>query len=310
MAKSADMEVRMIKLFPFILIFSLISCGDSSNNANLRKTEGIVSSVNPEGEYLGCSVESLENGNVKILCADGSEATLEKGKDGEDGKSCEVSEQVGGVLLACADSKAFIKHGVDGKDGSACSVKEDENKGGVLIECSDGSMAFLKNGVDGKSCELSPDPQGVKITCGGESQLVKNGEQGEQGESCEVYQESRGATVKCGDKTAFIANGNNGESCQVLSHPDGALVICGDSSVVVKNGKDGVDAVVDVVDPCGAETSFDEVLLVLQSGEIIAYFESGGKRYLTSLDYNKTYQTTDGTQCRFKITAEGEIVDL
>ncbi len=303
----------MFKFFILSLSFTLIfvSCGDS--NPALKKTEGTTSALSPEGEYLGCTAEELEDGNVKIICADGSEVTLAKGKDGkdgEDGQSCEVTEQVGGVLLTCGETSAFIKHGVDGEDGSACSVQEDEANKGALITCSDGTMAFLKNGVDGKSCELSADPQGVVITCGEESQLVQNGEQGEQGESCEVYQESNGATVTCGEKTAFIANGNNGSSCEAIPHPDGALIVCGDSSVVVKNGEDGVDAVVDVVDPCGQETDYDEVVLVLQSGDIIAYFENGGKRFLTSLDYNKTYQTTDGTKCKFKVTSEGEVIDL
>lgn len=57
----------------------------------------------------------------------------------------------------------------------------------------------------------------------------------------------------------------------------------------------------EVIDPCGDNVGqFDEVLLVMSDGSIIGYFESGGKRFLTSLP-DGNYRTTDVQACNFSI---------
>lgn len=113
--------------------------------------------------------------------------------------------------------------------------------------------------------------------------------------------------------------GPAGKSCTVETLDDGSLILCEDgTSSFVSNGVDGdkgdtgASALVEVIDPCGAETAFDEVILVYEvNGELlyIAYFESGSKRYLTQLDTGVNYETTDGTQCRFTLDESG-IVEL
>ena len=59
--------------------------------------------------------------------------------------------------------------------------------------------------------------------------------------------------------------------------------------------------VAEVVDPCGAETAYDEILVKLSNGTFIAFFESDNKRRLSVLIENATYETTDGTNCKFKV---------
>jgi hypothetical protein len=60
-------------------------------------------------------------------------------------------------------------------------------------------------------------------------------------------------------------------------------------------------SVAEVIDPCGDYSNhFDEVLLVMSDGSIVAYFESRGKRFLTILQ-NGSYRTTDKQSCRFKV---------
>lgn len=63
----------------------------------------------------------------------------------------------------------------------------------------------------------------------------------------------------------------------------------------------GYENIVDLVDPCGPHAGYDEVLLKTSSGKFIAYFEVGGKRFLSVLLENVTYQTTDTQSCVFYI---------
>lgn len=66
--------------------------------------------------------------------------------------------------------------------------------------------------------------------------------------------------------------------------------------------------IAEVVDPCGDFPGHqDEVLLVLNSGEIIAYFQKGNRRMLTVLG-DGNFQTTDKQKCNFSIV-NNEIID-
>lgn len=64
------------------------------------------------------------------------------------------------------------------------------------------------------------------------------------------------------------------------------------------------------IDPCGNGPGYDEILLKLNDGKYIAYFESGNKRFLTILDKNVVYQTTDIQACQFYIDNSNSIVEL
>lgn len=56
-----------------------------------------------------------------------------------------------------------------------------------------------------------------------------------------------------------------------------------------------------IIDPCGDKSGyFDEQLIKLSDGSIIAYFEQNGKRFLTTLP-NGNYRTTDQQACNFSI---------
>lgn len=61
------------------------------------------------------------------------------------------------------------------------------------------------------------------------------------------------------------------------------------------------------IDPCGDSAGFDEVLLWMSSGELVAYFESGSRRFLTILK-DGNYRTTDKQRCRFSVV-NGEYVE-
>lgn len=93
------------------------------------------------------------------------------------------------------------------------------------------------------------------------------------------------------------------------------LIACegrpGDSIVGPKgdSGSPGVSTILEVIDPCGKEAAFDEVLIRTSNGQVFAYFESGGNRFLTALSPGD-YVTTDGTGCYFRLNADGTVVEI
>lgn len=70
------------------------------------------------------------------------------------------------------------------------------------------------------------------------------------------------------------------------------------------------DAVVESVYPCGDRANrFDEAFLKMKSGKLIAYFESGGDRFLTILSPG-SYRTADSApHCYFDVSVAGQFVN-
>lgn len=63
------------------------------------------------------------------------------------------------------------------------------------------------------------------------------------------------------------------------------------------------DRVIGVFDPCPnfKVSSFTESVFQMKSGKFVAYFEDGGKRFLSVLKTGTTYRTTDSRACTFTI---------
>ena len=69
--------------------------------------------------------------------------------------------------------------------------------------------------------------------------------------------------------------------------------------------------VVQIINPCpSVKATYEEVILKLQNNKYIAFFENGGKRFLTKLEKDVVYQTTDERACRFKIKSNNQIESL
>jgi hypothetical protein len=63
--------------------------------------------------------------------------------------------------------------------------------------------------------------------------------------------------------------------------------------------------IINVITPCGIKAGiFNESLLELRNGDIIAYFEQGNTRFLNVLQPGY-YQTSDSKACRFTIDNNG-----
>lgn len=62
----------------------------------------------------------------------------------------------------------------------------------------------------------------------------------------------------------------------------------------------------ELIDPCGPSGGYDEVLLKLGDGSIVAYFEQGSNRFL-SVIVAGSYQTSDAQHCHFSVSASNVI---
>lgn len=89
--------------------------------------------------------------------------------------------------------------------------------------------------------------------------------------------------------------------------------INGQNGVNGINGQDGISApvnpyaIVAVIDPCGDEGGYDEVLLKLANGTILAHYSDGNKQFFTLVGPS-TYSTTDGHACVFTIHNDGSVI--
>lgn len=113
--------------------------------------------------------------------------------------------------------------------------------------------------------------------------------------------------------------GLNGTSCSVGATSTGAVVVCTDGTYAFinngvdgQNGSDGQDAptnpydIVAIIDPCGDNGAFDEVLLKMNNGMILAHYSDGTKQFMTLIGPG-SYSTTDGHACNFAISNSGVV---
>lgn len=120
---------------------------------------------------------------------------------------------------------------------------------------------------------------------------------------------SRGAEGPTGNDGATGTQGEAGVGCTAEGITNGAIVTCGDTQVVIYNGQDAPPTpytVDHVIDPCGHQTTFDEVLLVMSNGQILAHFANGADQFLTLVPPGN-YTTTDGSRCAFTINSDMSI---
>jgi hypothetical protein len=104
-------------------------------------------------------------------------------------------------------------------------------------------------------------------------------------------------------------DGENGTSCTVSQTADGALIACTDGTfAVVLNGMNTGIPVNSVIDPCGPQSAYDEVLLRMDNHQVIAYLIGpGATAARLAVLPPGNYITSDGTNCYFVIHADGSV---
>lgn len=166
---------------------------------------------------------------------------------------------------------------------------------GPIIRCPDGKeypfpVLAGPAGADGRDGQDGLDGEP------GEQGPV--GPAGPMGTSCSVQPAEGGALIQCGEHTVLLTNGLDGKDG--TDGQDGA------------DGKDGQDApptpytVTEMINPCGDAPGYDEVLLRLANGQLIAHYSSGNRQFLTVLAPG-TFRTTDGTNCTFTVHPDMQV---
>lgn len=165
--------------------------------------------------------------------------------------------------------------GVNGKDGQGCSVVQIPvgdlvlPKGGAVVLCGHSSV-LISNGADGLN--------GAKGDTGDQG---LNGEVGPRGPKGDP-----GSTGPQGTQGTPGANGNDGHDAPASSY-----------------------GILGMVDPCGPQSSYDEVFLRLANGHLIALFTDnihGDNPRLSEIG-DGSFMTTDGTNCYFSISILGGV---
>jgi hypothetical protein len=143
------------------------------------------------------------------------------------------------------------------------------------------------------------------------------GDKGDPGENCTVQQAVNGALILCPDgSNVLVMNGEKGDKGDQgdagqdgTDGQDGQQGEKGDKGDKGDDGENGLDApatpysIVAIIDPCGdMPGQFDEILIRLADNTLIAYFESGGNRFLSAIPAG-SYRTTDVQQCHFTVNA-------
>lgn len=168
--------------------------------------------------------------------------------------------------------------------------------------------------VRGDDCNASSwQKEGVRGERGQQGEPGVPGQRGEPGPS--GAQGQPGERGPAGDPGTQGTPGTDGSSCEVTQVSNGALITCTNgTNAAILNGADGTDApptpysVTQIIDPCGRQGTFDEVLLKTSNGTILAHYASGSNQFLTIIGPG-SYVTTDGTHCYFTITSDGQITN-
>ncbi len=193
------------------------------------------------------------------------------------------------ALMGCGERTATISGlaGGPGAPGSSCHVEQ--QLGGALLVCDDGTSAVINNGSDGAAGANGAD---------GSNGL--DGSNGQDGVGCSVQSVSAGgpapnggALITCGATSTLVLNGTNG-----LDGANGT------------NGTDGADApptaytIVGVVDPCGDAPGIDdEIFLQLANGQLV-WLQVNSASALTArlaLGRPGNWTTTDTSSCNFTV---------
>ncbi len=113
-----------------------------------------------------------------------------------------------------------------------------------------------------------------------------------------------GASLMGCGKIKKELRGSDGRDGQSIAGPQGEPGQDGEQGIP------GQAAVLEVIDPCGdAPGIYDEVILRLANGQLLASFSenANGKNTRFSILTPGSYVTTDGSNCGFTVTAEGDI---
>ncbi len=96
------------------------------------------------------------------------------------------------------------------------------------------------SGANGVSCFGESVPDGVEITCGAETFVLRHGENGEPGPPGPMGRQGPpGPAGEAGPRGAQGEHGRDGVSCTTEDVLEGMQITCGDVSVLIRHGEQG-----------------------------------------------------------------------
>lgn len=161
-------------------------------------------------------------------------------------------------------------------------------------------------GPEGKSGQIGPT--GRTGDTGGVGPIGPAGAGGAAGATGETgLPGSNGPQGETGPAGSTGPAGEDGSDCTVTAVVGGQMISCTDGTFgVVLDGTDAPPTpytVTEMIDPCGDQTAFDEILMRLANDQLVAHFSSGSLEFLTTLPPGN-YVTTDGTHCYFTVNGD------
>ena len=151
------------------------------------------------------------------------------------------------------------------------------------------------NGKNKKQVESEP-----KVIIGAKGSSGSNGSSGSDG-----INGTNGTNGQDG------IDGLDGEGCSVTRVSNGAIIECANTSTIVYDGVDGIngsDSILEFINPCGDNSGHDEILIKTDSGELVAVYYDPPKTFLTFLEPNTSYRTTDGWNCNFSTDSNLNVI--
>lgn len=165
--------------------------------------------------------------------------------------------------------------------------------------------AKIEDSTDQNSTEDNVGPRGSQGIPGPEGRPGTDGSNGQQGATGAM-----GSSGPIGPTGPEGSPGDPAAPCSVQPISGGVEVRCPDgSSATVMNGLDAPPTpytVDHVVDPCGPQVTYDEVLLVMSNSQVLAHFSNGSNQFLTLIPPGN-YVTTDGSNCYFTVEADNTV---
>lgn len=185
-------------------------------------------------------------------------------------------------------------------------------------------------GPAGQGCTIEPVSDGAVITCGNVEYHVYNGIQGvpgtpgtdgQDGYSVALATLLTAPSCSNGGRTILLATdiNRNGQVDPLIDTNLQSLEICnGTNGSDGQDGEDGQDAPptqftpVAIIDPCGdAPGIADEIFLRLASNQLLWSFSDNqnGLNTRFSLAYPGSFKTTDGSNCKFTIDSNNNVIN-
>lgn len=258
------------------------------------------------------------NGNN---CHDGKDG--KNGKDGHDGDPGGVGP-VGPAGPAGKDgmSIVFLTTNVTNCEAGGWTyfIAYDTNRNGKLDLSEDEGLQSMTicNGTTGAKGDTGAT--GATGATGDKGDKGNTGDTGAKGDTGDTgAQGAKGDTGDKGDKGDTGETGAKGDTGDTgatgATGSKGDKGDKGDTGATGATGPAGSSGTpagytpVAVVDPCGASGGYDEVLLVLANGQILASFsdKANGENTRFSLIKPGSYVTTDGTNCYFNVDSNNNV---